>query len=55
MALIYLERLPAGLPEGKPTKADGKTQRCRGDDQITSGNLLSFVVGRKEGYHADMS
>lgn len=55
MALVYLECLPASLPGGEPSEADGEAQRCRGDDQITSSNFLSFVVGRKEGYHSDMS
>lgn len=55
MALVYLERLPASLPDGKPAEADGEAQRSTGDDQVTSGNLLRFVVGREEGYHAVMS
>jgi hypothetical protein len=55
MALVYLERLPASLPGSEPSEANGEAQRSRGDDQVTSGNLLSFVVGRKEGYHSDMS
>jgi hypothetical protein len=55
MALVYLECLPASLPCGEPSEADGEAQRNRGDDQITSGNFLSLVMGRKEGYHSDMS
>jgi hypothetical protein len=55
MAPVYLERLPASLPGGEPSEADGKAQCSGGDDQITSSNFLSLVVGGKEGYHSDMS
>jgi hypothetical protein len=49
MALINLPGLPNGLVDSQPSKTNREAQRRRGDDKVTSRNLLGFVVGGEEG------
>lgn len=49
MALIHLPGLPNGLEDSQPSETKREAERRRGDDKVTSCNLLGFVVGREEG------
>jgi hypothetical protein len=49
MAVVDSRGLLDSFPNRKPPKPNGEAQSGRGDDQITSGNLLDFVVMGEEG------
>lgn len=48
MALIHLPGLPDGLEDSQPPKTKREAERRRGNDKVTSRNLLSLVVGGEE-------
>jgi hypothetical protein len=49
MAAVDSGGLFDSYPKRKPPKTNGEAQRGRGDDQVTFGNLLGFVVRGEEG------
>lgn len=51
MSAVDPHSLFDSFPNREPPKANGEAQRDRGDDQVTIGNLLGFVVRGEEGYH----
>lgn len=51
MAAVDTRGLFDCFPNREPPKTNGEAQRGRGDDQVTFGDLLGFVVGGEESYH----